>query len=596
MTLKKYLNIALALMVAMIMIISMYSCDNGNEGDGTPPDDDPGASQGPEEGSGETEINKPSDGLSEDKTYYQLTDKNGRVIRIPIGVSLSADENGTISASSSEVKSTSKRISLTSSKAEPIDDTDQKSIYVFSPLSIISFGYGDIKNPAKSGYLYESDSTPFSADEDHILVVQCLDADLNAVEPTDASAYYIYAYILDYKTNPDGLMFSEIIEYSAQSDELINYFTFSNVVFGTPYTSKSVTTQTDPETGATTTIYRKVEEVTLRYPGGVLVIPLKQYYCNSDWTVKYWYEYTYDSNSNLIMEVHYDHADRIIFKQLYDENGNVDESYSYEYYENGQLQTVSEPNFFATYEEDGTVIETSTREESSPGNYVWHTERYNPFLGGIERVDAVYVNYEFEKELYYAIDADWIFQVKYYTDDGRFDHVEDYDENGILISTRRYEYQSGTSISKEYATWYNPDGSVCSTHETLMDGVFPVSSVQKDYENGELTFIFEYEYYPNNGGLKHTKDYYGNGQLFSESFYEEDGSYVTFSYDENGNVTYKAENTYEDGVCKVMISWEYKNNVLVQKQVYYYDNLYSTTIYDANGNVVEEYINPENSI
>ena len=277
MTLKKYLNIALSLMVAMIMVISMYSCDNGNGGVGTPPDEDPGASQGPDDSSGEegTETNKPSDGLSEDKTYYQLTDKNGRVIRIPLGVSLSAAENGTISTASSEAKSTSKRISLTSAKVVATDETSEKSIYVFSPLSIISFGYGNIKHPAKDGYLYQSGTTPFSADEDHILVVQCLDANLNAVEPTDASAYYIYAFVLDYKTNPDGLMFSEIIEYSAQSDELINYFTFSNVVFGTPYTSKSVTTQTDPETGATIKIYYKVEEVTLRYPGGIRVIPLK---------------------------------------------------------------------------------------------------------------------------------------------------------------------------------------------------------------------------------------------------------------------------------------------------------------------------------
>ena len=143
----------------------------------------------------------------------------------------------------------------------------KKSIYVFSPLSVISLGYGNIKHPSKDGYLYQPDGTPCSADGDHVLVVQCLDIDFNAVEPTDASAYYIYAYVLDYQTNPDGLMFSEIIEYSAKDDEVINYFTFSNLIFSTPHTNKQITTQTDPETGVTTKIYYKVEEITLRSPG-----------------------------------------------------------------------------------------------------------------------------------------------------------------------------------------------------------------------------------------------------------------------------------------------------------------------------------------
>ena len=90
MCIKKYLNTALAMLVALFLIISMYSCNDGNGGEITPPNDDSDVSEstGGKEESNENDTNEPGDGLSADKTYYQLTDKDGRVIRIPIGVPL----------------------------------------------------------------------------------------------------------------------------------------------------------------------------------------------------------------------------------------------------------------------------------------------------------------------------------------------------------------------------------------------------------------------------------------------------------------------------------------------------------------------------
>lgn len=597
----------LIFIITSILIMTLSSCLGGETGVTThasdendqpnfPENDDQSDQNNDKENNGEDNKSESKDGLSADGTYYQLTDKDGVIVRVPIGVPLSAGLNGEISWETDTVKERNDYglvpLSLTTKlETDTNEEEESKSIYVFSPLSVISFGYGNIKHPAKDTYLTDPSGAPYTADEEHVLVVQCFDEKLNAVAPEDPSAYYVYAFILDYKTHPGFLMFSEIIEYSYNGNTTYSYNTFHNVVFGKPYVDKQISTEIDPNTGEEVVRYIITEEIALQYPGLIMTKELKRYECNPDWSVKSWQEYLYDSEWRPTADIHYDSEDRVTYKALYNENGAQYAVYSYEYHINGKLKLLSEPNLVEEYDENGAVIASSKRTEVSPGNYIWDDMEIDE-LGRVWYSVREYVNDTFVKETQYYADSDviWIIS-KDFDENGVPRFREVYNEQGILFSRTNYEYKGELCI-KESSTVYNFDGSICSEHEIFYEAWdVIIKEIQIDYLDGKVTNKFVTENY-SDGRSKSFFIYNGSGKLTQEMHYSEDGTKSnSIVYDDNGDIIAKSESVYAADVLIQCVTYFYDNGRLIEKTVcenYADGSQKSSLTYDTNGNLITE--------
>ena len=228
------------------------------------------------------------------------------------------------------------------------------------------------------------------------------------------------------------------------------------------------------------------------------------------------------------MDVHYDYANRVIFKRLYDENGILAD-YSYEYYDNGQLKSISEPDYYAFYDENGEIIESATRVESSPGNYIWYSTYDNPILGKSGRLERVHENDRLVKEIYYYGDSNIIWQIYFINANGQWDETRDYYEDGTLCISVKYKYIDDMH-HYEYSTVYTEDGTIESENEYYCEGVYLLTQKSKDYIDGVLTYIYYYEYYPENGGLKMNRWCDANDNLIVETYYDKNGNTIKEIY------------------------------------------------------------------
>ena len=337
------INRILLLLTALTITITLVSCSDTSDSS-TPdvnppvteeipevetPDDENDQSDNKEDtgdikedgsDNGSEDKNEPvieQDGLAEDGSYYRLTDKNGVVIKIPVGVPLNVASNGGITVDNTNAKR------MRASAGEKAS-SEQRSVCIFSALSTYSIGYGNINHPCEDGYINDPSGTPYAVDDQHALVIQCFDEDYNEVSKDSPDVYYISIYVLDYLTNPGRLMFSETIDYSYAEGITLSYFTFSNIIIGTPHTQKSTYSSYDEALGEYVTVYRISENVTLRTPEGMHHIELKWWYCNPDWTTITRHENIYNGDDyfNPIGFVIYDHLDRVLYKHSIDENGN----------------------------------------------------------------------------------------------------------------------------------------------------------------------------------------------------------------------------------------------------------------------------------
>lgn len=491
------------------------------------------------------DVTASKDGLSEDGTYYQLTDKNGVVIRIPVGRSLTLSGNGAINTEKTEKQMRSRNVMRASD-----DDSNHRSIYIFSNLSIFSMGYGSLKNPCGSGYILDPTNKPYSVDDQHVVVVQCFNEDYYEVSANSGEVYYISIYVLDYLTDPGNLMFSEIIEYSYAEQMTVYHVYFSNIVFGTPYVQKHTEQYYDEAIGAYRTRYVMEELINLRTPTGIMVLPLKHYECNSDWSTIRCTEYIYDDTWNLTDSVMTDHLGRLIEHCIY-ENGLVKDSYYRDYYPNGNLKQVSEPDLREDYEEDGTLILRSVRIKTSENSYVWDTVALN-VDGGYGRYLEEYVDGIFRKQTSYHPDNETIAAIYFYDEEGRSIRTESYTVEGIIAHVDTTEYTNGVISYTSYIS----------------------------YKNGEVSVYGSSEYYPD-GEYKYAISYYASGVICDEMFRTEDGSEVTWIlYDEEGEIYQKEY-------------YEYEGKRMVRSTDYFYENgkVVTTTVseYDLEGDTVSVY-------
>lgn len=539
-----FTNRMLLLFTALTIAIALVSCSD--TGDSITQDDTPPITEGPgnateekpgdentdgkddgsdNEGEDKSEPEDTADGLSEDGTYYRLTDKNGVVIHIPVGVPLSVASNGGITVVNGGEKKA--RSNLTAAAGEE-DSSGQRSVCIFSTLSTYSIGYGAIKHPCEDGYINDPSGKPYTVDDQHALVIQCFDENYNEVSKDSPDVYYISIYVLDYLTDPGQLMFSETIDYSYAEGITLSYFTFSDIIIGTPYTQKSIYSSYDEALGEYVTVYRISESITLGTPEGMHQFELKWWYCNPDWTTITRHENIYNGDDyfNPIGYVIYDHLDRVIYRNYVDENGNLVE-YSYEFYPDGSPKLISEPSLYVMYDESGNIIDQKKLTVISSDYYIWEHTGINEFG---ERYHSIYeYSNGTRKETHYYPNTEVIRWIWVYNGDDKKISEESYTENGDLCLRTEYEYENGVLVK---------DSS-------------------QNYEDGEL-ILYSYCLYYADGSPKEGVTYYASGVKADDMHWTPDGSSMTWNiYSETGELTQRQIYTYKDGVTTKLEVYEY---------------------------------------
>lgn len=495
------------------------------------------------------------DGLSEDGTFYRLTDKNGVVVHIPVGVPLNIASNGSITEDRGNVRKMRSRPAASETEA---DYSDQRSVCIFSTLSTYSIGYGAIKHPCEDGYINNPSGNPYTVDDQHALVIQCFDENYNEVSKDDPNVYYISIYVLDYLTDPGHLMFSETIDYSYAEGITLNYFTFSNIVVGVPYVQKSIDTSYDEDIGDYVTTYYMSERVTLRTPEGFHDIELKWYYCNSDWATITRHEYTFDDYFNPTAYFIYDHLDRIVYTHKIDKNGDLYDVYSYEFYPDGNPKLISEPDLYKAYDENGNIIELRKKTVTSSGCYVWDCSGINE-SGDRWHSISEYKNNKLVKEIYYYENTDAIKLIQEFDGDGNKIAEKSYTESGDLCLIEEYEYSNSILVKSSF----------------------------KSYESGNM-ILYGHTVYYSDGTPKDAVTYYANGNKADDMHWESDGSSMTWNlYSEDGKLTQRQIYTYTNGITTRLDVYQYgteEDSTLVTHTVTEYDELGQDTKYTTYEN------------
>ena len=468
----KKANRILILLVVMVLLCSFVACtpDETTTTPTKPVETDPPATKPnvpsatmPSDPTQPTE-DVSADGLSKDGKYYQLTDKNGVIVRIPIGKALNVGADGKIKASAKQSRSMP---GLKHAKAE---ETEAKTIYVFSKLSVISFGYGNIKHPVTNSVLGDPSGTAFGAEENQVLVMQFTDEDLNAVAPGSNNAVYLYFWVLNYTGQPGKeatISFASEGHLSADGRTTYSYFEFSQntISFGTPYTAKSVYTLQDEFGNLYETIYRISEEMRVIKPGEILTVTLTDYYCDASWTPYSKTEYTYTSDyDQLAKSTKYDMQGRAL-EEIFYEDGVPYKTINHSYHENGQLASYScwDKNGGRTemYNEQGTrtdlTIVTKTSENSSK-TYVNAVEEDGFKMHFIQEDKDGRIVYRM-----YLYDDETPAELNRYDEQGRRILDEYYDRSGNVTNRVEYTYNADGSYSEKYLDgsiyYYDKDGN-----------------------------------------------------------------------------------------------------------------------------------------
>lgn len=395
------------------------------------------------------------DGLSADKTYYQLTDKNGIVIRIPIGKPIGKNADRT-AASTSDSSPFDKKI-----QAMKKEDGGTAEVYVFSEYSIISFGYGAIKNPVNDdAFLKQPSGEPYSVTDDYILVVQCFDKYINSVKPTDKSVKYVCAYILEYdRNNPENIWIMASIDYLVAKDKVESY----HKVEGHEYTDDIVKKTYVVYDYDTYTYDCRTDTEGYVTVGGVskwVTISCQRF--NVDGTPTVRHDYTYPSanemreasfvndmpvgeiwfkngspvkyryfHENGVMSVDQDFVGSAEFLKEYDTNGNL-----IGYMEKDNTSDGTETSKVTLYNADGNVIKYTESRYNSDGTSTIYTKDYT-----IRDEDIC--EYVDDNRLYkvteYYFDTEIIESTCEYHSNGQLHIWEKFDENGKFLFRQTFD-------------------------------------------------------------------------------------------------------------------------------------------------------------
>lgn len=393
------------------------------------------------------DLNNNGDGLSADKTYYQLTAKDGTIVRIPIGKATGTNPTTTSSSSPYRRKQTLRK-----------ENGEGAEIFVFSEYSIISWGYGEIKNPVKDGAVFkDANGVPYTVSDEHILVVQCFDKDINSVEPTDSSVKYACVYVLEYeKENPDSIWIIEQMEYLLSKDRLESYYKqegydyTENIVRKTYITYENYAYECKTDTERYVTIDGKeVWEITstlrfkvdgtpisrtdFTYPSAketrqttyVNDLPLHEEWYKNGSPIKYIYYY-----SNGVLESEVDFVGNATYSSSYDIDGNLISRV-----EKDEASDGTKTCKVTLYDAQGNVIKyTETRDMKDGTRYVYNKdysirdEDFCEYINGSKLYKVI--EYYFDTEI---VESIWV-----YHGNGKVHTWEKFDENGELLYKHTY--------------------------------------------------------------------------------------------------------------------------------------------------------------
>ena len=266
------------------------------------------------------------DGLSPDKTFYQLTDKDGVVVRIPIGRSVSNGASYVAATGDSGAC-----LELLSAEVVPCGND---GIYVFSEYSVISFGYGNAKHPITGKEIHLDATGPYSVPEKYILIIQFTDKERNSVPKDSPDAHVMNIFVLDYKTTPGSFYFVETAEVQCSDNRVLYYYTCDTIVPGAYKTAHTIWSYFEEADGQWYTFYTIQESQEFDTPGCTYTLFFKEYDCAADWTVQRITEYTYYDNYNVetmtiykadgtkIVNQWFDESGSAFKEDIYDDNGN----------------------------------------------------------------------------------------------------------------------------------------------------------------------------------------------------------------------------------------------------------------------------------
>lgn len=364
--------------------------------------------------------------------------------------------------------------------------------------------------------------------------------------------------------------------------------------------------------------------------------------------------YIYDENNDYISITQYGTNGEIVrlseFEYIYDDLGNLASekefvngnlTHEYEYSCRADDPTYTYRSKLVYYEADGYKYVTFYDESGYVTKEIYYdndgeidyecTHEYtfddkDNMLSKKEYTDGKLIReYEYS---YKTSNPSETFQSKrtdYYDDSTK--RVEIYNENRETVSATEYDAEGNVTYSSTFEYEYDDNGELLKRYE---------------YENGKLTDINEYAYYPDDPGrtyfnkhiiyyedasyriivyntrgsiisdthyfadsTKHETLYDGDGNTLSETYYDVDG-YISeertyeYTFDDKGNVVLEKE--YKNGKLYSQTEYSYKTDdpedIYRSQRTYYYDDLskeivkydeygatVSSVVYDAQGNV-----------
>ena len=528
------------------------------------------------------------DGLSWDGSYYQLTDKDGVVVRIPLGVSLNefSKSKGKITFWDSIFNITLQAPVTSSPLAAPLSlskggavtrggavsksgamtrtDTEgdvviEGGLDVLSAKAVFSFGSGEVKHPITGEVLCDPKGNPFVAHEKQVLVLQHTDKYHRAVELGSPDAYYLVMNIIDYMGKPGQPDDTGII-MAAQGDFLVNSTVSTVRIDGQFYpapknmvnyyiewvegptpekeTQKIIGTGID-EFGICTAIYKMDEYIRRDVGWGALAVSQRHYYGDSNWNMSLFQEFIWnydesDKELGVVITEYFYGEKNVSYENDNDGDGNYETVRTEVYYPNGQLK------FQTDYESNGKSKSVGYYENGQLKG------RYESDHSGEVPID-IWTTYDLSGKV--DSTSDGIYAIYYY-----------YDEDGEMIAWEKHgenehgQYGLLESYFADGVAWteqtYWDDGSLKSeANHNLVKGKSVkfydesgnCTRWEKYYPNGQMEFWYDYvadksEHYYENGQLQRQAEgkyeiyYYEDGRLQSEGNkgyqYNDDGTYI----------------------------------------------------------------------
>lgn len=292
---------------------------------------------------------------------------------------------------------------------------------------------------------------------------------------------------------------------------------------------------------------------------GNLLIEVHSNYVNNDWEYDYKYEYTYDSNNNLLLEVLSEFIDGNwvpIEKEENTYNSNNNQiTKIYSQFINGEWAFLTKYEY--EYDENDNRI-TQIKSDFTNGAWVLNEKEENTFdeygndLTSMKSkyIDDVWVKVQ---ECKVIGNLEYETYSLFFNQDGSFSSLCEYtyDENGNVLTDKRYVYINGSWILEEENKYINGNKKIIYRVTFNDDGSLKEKGIHTYDSNGNLLTSAGYKYIDNDW-VKSVGFVFINGVSYNTYLldFNDDGSFnqiKEYTYDDNGNKTSESTTKYING-------------------------------------------------